>query len=1027
MASSDSSDTAGISTPPAGGSPTLSAYLSTYNRQYNVTPTPEREIPRIVNDLGSIDLGGNGDMDDVDPDDPSNSSASGRVPTHDGSSENAHRSTYNRQYNVTPTPERQLPSIEYNTENLNLSDSESASEAGSIHKSVSSGSARSQTSGASTLNAHRSTYSRQFNVTPTPERQIVDDLENLDLSGDRSINDEAEPNQNYHDDDDLEYNLRTESLPDVPIYDTRLQNALRDTKEQLRELHEAMEFGPGILNQAPNLSILAQQTNQLADFAYPETRTIGLVGDSGVGKSSLINSLLDERGVARSSGDGGACTNIVTEYRYPRSPDAPSYSFEVQYMSSEELKVLLEDLVSSYRAYNTEAFREIINQAERDAVKDKAERAASALNSLFGEHARYSEENLSREGQDAAAQIVRDLESMVEEVQQDRPGGPTASTWSATASDAEDLTRQLDVFIRVRGQDGLPVLWPFVGIIRVYLRSLFLRSGVVLADLPGLRDLNYARVRATDRYMRDCHEIFAVARIDRVTTDVGLRDIVNRCGDQRPLRIVCTRSEDVNGSETIASQPASAPRIKALKLRIDHLKRTLNRLRRDRRQRTGNAEEILTVGDELDLARFRLQEFLVQGRNDRVRASLHETYSDRVFERDLRIFCVSNVEYSEYRNEDVTLGGPHVNLSGIPELRQYCQLIPAAAQFGAVAAFLEHQVPSLLGSIRQWLLQGTDGLTAERADALRAALDSSRDRLSGWNAVVDALKRNLKSDFRASIVNSFDQDSANWSSAARNVSGQWMGWHWASFAAFCRNYGDYQTPAAGYHNWNDDIVLAMREDLEPDWTDLIQQASEMIDATFERISEMFEREEDALNNCLELAPNALGNLIENLGPKRDCIEDMLETASENFVEQIERIQSNALNGYPSSYITDKMRLTYLDCQSESGTGSDRRRKDHMRQKLSGTTLFSKLKRTVKDAQWEVIDEAVENIRTGLQREFDSLLRDIQSIVGEEGEVSESQRHPDTARRTGLLVEHLAQDLDDRHRLIEELRGHPSLR
>ncbi|KAF2496947.1 hypothetical protein BU16DRAFT_616988 [Lophium mytilinum] len=1014
MASTDSSDVGGILTPPSSGSPTLSAYISTYNRQYNVTPTPEREIPRIINGMGYLGLGENRDADDLD--DASNLSTSRRAPMRDGSTESAGRSSYSRQYNATPTPERQLPSIEYDLGNLNLSDAESAAKTGSIHDSDPS----------STLNAHRSTYSRQFNVTPTPERQIAVGLENLDLTSDRYLNDDAEPNQNYNN-EDLEYNLRTENLPDVPIYDARLQSGLRDTKEELRELHEVMEFGPGALNQAPNLSILAQQTHRLSEFAYSETRTIGLVGDSGVGKSSLINSLLDERGIARSSGDGGACTNIVTEYRYPRTPDGPDYSFEVEYMSPEELRILLEDLVSSYRGYNTEAFREIINQAERDAVKDKAERAAAALNSIFGEHARYSEEDLSREGQDAAAQIVRDLESMVEEVQRHRPRGPTATRYSATASDAEDLTRQLNVFIRVRSRDGVPVLWPFVGIIRVYLRSLFLRSGVILADLPGLRDLNYARVRATDRYMRDCHEIFAVARIDRVTTDVGLRDIVNRCGGQRPLRIVCTRSEDINANETIASQPADAPRIRDLKSRIDHLKRTLNRLRRDRRQRTGNAEEILTIGDGLELAKLRLQEFLVQGRNTRVRESLRGTYADRVFERDLRIFCVSNVEYSEYRNEDVTLGTPHVNLSGIPDLRQYCQLIPAAAQFGAVAAFLEHQVPSLLGSIRQWLLQGSDGLTAERADALRAALDGSRNRLSGWNAVVSALKRNFKNDFRASIVDSFDQDSANWSFEARNVSGQWMGWHWASFAAFCRNYGDYQTPAAGYHNWNDDIVSTMRDDLEPDWDDLVRQAAERIDATFERISGMFEREEEALNNCLELAPNALGNLIENFGPKRDCIEDMLETASDNFVEQIKRIKNNALNGYPSSYITDKMRATYLDCQSEYGTGSDRRRKAHLQQRLAGTTLFSELKRTIKDAQWEVTDNAVEDIRTGLQREFDSLLQDIQSIVGEEGEVSESQRHPDTARRTGLLVETLAQELDDRHLLIEELRRHPSLR
>jgi hypothetical protein len=69
---------------------------------------------------------------------------------------------------------------------------------------------------------------------------------------------------------------------------------------------------------------------------------------------------------------------------------------------------------------------------------------------------------------------------------------------------------------------------------------------------------------------------------------------------------------------------------------------------------------------------------------------------------------------------------PHIELSGIPELRQFCHLIPARAQFEAVATFLDHQVPSHLGSIRQWLIQGSDGLTAERANLLREALEYSK-------------------------------------------------------------------------------------------------------------------------------------------------------------------------------------------------------------------------------------------------------------------------------------------------------------
>jgi len=310
--------------------------------------------------------------------------------------------------------------------------------------------------------------------------------------------------------------------------------------------------------------------------------------------------------------------------------------------------------------------------------------------------------------------------------------------------------------------------------------------------------------------------------------------------------------------------------------------------------------------------------------------------------------------------------------------------------------------------------------------AKRAALDGSRDRFSEWSVLIRALKRNLKTDFRDSIVNSFDHHKATWSREARNTSQLWMGWHHASFAAFCRNYGDYSTPAAGSNNWNDDIVSAMRDDLDPEWIDFVQQASQRIDATFESISDMFEREEDALTNCMELAPNAIGNLLQNLGLKRDCIEDLLERASDDFVEQLERIQDDALNGHPSSYITEKMRPTYMACQSENGTGSDARRKCHMRQKLSGTTLFSDLKKTIKDAQWNVSDNAIDDMDTGLHREFESLLQDIRSVVLEEGEVSESQRHRATARRIQLLVDDLSQNLNLHHQLIVELRRHPSL-
>src|SRR2546423_207914 len=45
--------------------------------------------------------------------------------------------------------------------------------------------------------------------------------------------------------------------------------------------------------------ILHQQSLRLQTFQLPSSRIVGLVGDSGVGKSRLINSLLDHVDLAR--------------------------------------------------------------------------------------------------------------------------------------------------------------------------------------------------------------------------------------------------------------------------------------------------------------------------------------------------------------------------------------------------------------------------------------------------------------------------------------------------------------------------------------------------------------------------------------------------------------------------------------------------------------------------------------------------------------------------------------------------------
>lgn len=159
-------------------------------------------------------------------------------------------------------------------------------------------------------------------------------------------------------------------------------------------------------------------------------------------------------------------------------------------MSSRDFKALLHDLVCSYQAYHNPYYdpSKFVGTEElsrQESTKERAERSAATLKSLFRGCTGYSESILLWQGPNSTPRIVEELEKMVKHVLLQRPGGPTSSKYSATAATIDDLTSQLDIFSRVTSQDELPILWPFVSIIRVYLKSLVLRSGLILADLPG--------------------------------------------------------------------------------------------------------------------------------------------------------------------------------------------------------------------------------------------------------------------------------------------------------------------------------------------------------------------------------------------------------------------------------------------------------------------------------------------------------------------------------------------------------------
>jgi hypothetical protein len=99
---------------------------------------------------------------------------------------------------------------------------------------------------------------------------------------------------------------------------------------------------------------------------------------------------------------------------------------------------------------------------------------------------------------------------------------------------------------------------------------------------------------------------------------------------------------------------------------------------------------------------------LLKARNKLVTRELQSQYGKHT-SNELRVFCVSNKSYSKHVFEEETGDKMQIAASGIPELRTFCCLLPAEAQFEAATHFLESEIPDLLGELDLWTKSGQKG------------------------------------------------------------------------------------------------------------------------------------------------------------------------------------------------------------------------------------------------------------------------------------------------------------------------------
>ncbi|KAL1632351.1 hypothetical protein SLS56_003766 [Neofusicoccum ribis] len=326
----------------------------------------------------------------------------------------------------------------------------------------------------------------------------------------------------------------------------KLEKGVEKAMQLLNRLQDSLNEGQSDSQDAVQW---LQSIENLKKAAVRSRTVIGVVGNTGAGKSSVINALLDEERLVPTN-CMRACTAVVTELSYNESDDEQSrYKADVEFIKPEdwykELKVLFDEVLDGGGNICKEAttnpdseagvayakIRAVYPSKTRDQLAEgglEALMRVTAVNNILG-----TTKHIAEAG---SARFYQKLQTYVD------------SQEKATGREKKDEPRRMEY-------------WPLIKVVKIYTKADALSTGAVLVDLPGVHDSNSARAAVAEGYMKQCTGLWIVAPITRAVDDKAAKSLL---GDsfKRQLKLdgtygnvtfICSKTDDISIQEAVQS------------------------------------------------------------------------------------------------------------------------------------------------------------------------------------------------------------------------------------------------------------------------------------------------------------------------------------------------------------------------------------------------------------------------------------------------------------------------------------------
>ncbi|KAI6903024.1 hypothetical protein KC348_g15846, partial [Hortaea werneckii] len=296
---------------------------------------------------------------------------------------------------------------------------------------------------------------------------------------------------------DFTYSDWQELLPSHPAFSPNVERLEQDALNEVLRLQEVLQ--KQAIHSKIFLNMMESATSAIQRSAGPKM-VVGLLGGTGTGKSSTINSLTSIPGLAVAVAAGESCTKVPMLFTHELPSQINAFAAEIRYSPLDTCRKLLKEQLKSYFRYAFEKDKE-----------DACQTAFKIFRSLFCdkpefESPRAGEEFLKKTYRRNINIALADMEawckSLLAEMMTEE-----GAVLRFEAENVDDLNADLSPHITEHHDFEVPALCHLINKVTVGARDSRLLQYVTLADLPGTSDVDQVRGAIAQGFLQQCDAV----------------------------------------------------------------------------------------------------------------------------------------------------------------------------------------------------------------------------------------------------------------------------------------------------------------------------------------------------------------------------------------------------------------------------------------------------------------------------------------------------------------------------------------